>query len=331
MTWRGSRGAKRPDLVAVSTFRVMYVVTECQRRDNKRRCRWVWQAGHCMVAIFSGETSVKVFISWSGSKSKALGEAIRDWLPGVIQRVTPYFTPSDVEKGTSWSTDISKELAEADIGILCITRENIHSDWILFEAGALSKSLDKSRVCPILFGISNADLAGPLKQFQTTEFEKGDMGRLISLINTRLGDHGLEQKTLDSVFEKWWPDLEKQINKGLEAEEGPRKPLRSDRDIMEEILHTVRAYGKVPQGGLRIPRQVILDLVRCYVDLHGLILSEGDYRSAMAILLTMRKPVGYISRHGSLFSSEVRDLGKALETLSFVVADEDVPVEDDEA
>ena len=274
---------------------------------------------------------MKVFISWSGSKSKALGEAIRDWLPGVIQRVTPYFTPSDVEKGTSWSTDISKELAEAEIGILCVTRENIHSDWILFEAGALSKSLEKSRVCPILFGISNADLAGPLKQFQTTEFEKGDMGRLITLINTRLGAHALEQKTLDSVFEKWWPDLEKQIKKGLEAKEEPKEPLRSDREIMEEILHTVRAYGRVPQVGLRIPRQVILDLVRCYIDLHGIISSGGDYQNAMATLRMMRKPMGYISRHGGAFSSEVRDFGKALEALRFVAADEDVSVEDDEA
>ena len=41
---------------------------------------------------------MKVFISWSGQHSKKLGEALRDWLPGVLQLVTPYFTPSDIEK-----------------------------------------------------------------------------------------------------------------------------------------------------------------------------------------------------------------------------------------
>ena len=145
---------------------------------------------------------MKVFISWSGQDSKKLGEALRDWLPGVLQLVTPYFTPSDIEKGTRWSTDISRELSESQIGILCVTRDNIHNDWILFEAGALSKSLEKSHVCPVLFGITNTDLAGPLKQFQTTEFEKGDIHRLLGVINGRSGENKLPQKTLDTVFEK---------------------------------------------------------------------------------------------------------------------------------
>ena len=58
---------------------------------------------------------MKVFISWSGQHSKKLGEVLRDWLPGVLQLVTPYFTPSDIEKGTRWSTDIAKELSASQI------------------------------------------------------------------------------------------------------------------------------------------------------------------------------------------------------------------------
>ncbi|CAM2185812.1 TIR domain-containing protein [Burkholderia orbicola] len=158
---------------------------------------------------------MKVFISWSGTQSKKLGEAIRDWLPGVIQSVTPYFTPADIEKGTRWSAEIAKELEGSQIGIICVTRDNLHSDWILFEAGALSKSLAQSHVCPILFGITNTDLAGPLKQFQTTQFEKSDFHKLISIINSHLSENKLPPKTLDVVFEKWWPDLEVKINEIL--------------------------------------------------------------------------------------------------------------------
>ena len=166
--------------------------------------------------------NMKVFISWSGPHSKKLGEALRDWLPGVLQLVTPYFTPSDIEKGTRWSTDIAKELSDSQVGILCVTRDNIHSDWLLFEAGALSKSLDKSHVCPVLFGITNTDLAGPLKQFQTTEFDKGDIHRLLGVINGRVKENKLPQKTLDAVFEKWWPDLEVKINQILAVVGGTR-------------------------------------------------------------------------------------------------------------
>ena len=145
---------------------------------------------------------MKVFISWSGSLSGKLGEALRDWLPSVLQMVKPYFTPSDIEKGTRWANEIGKELELSEVGILCITRDNLHSEWVLFEAGALSKSLDKAYVCPILFGMRNTDLAGPLKQFQTTEFNKDDFYKLLGVINSRVADNKLPQKTLDNIFEK---------------------------------------------------------------------------------------------------------------------------------
>ncbi len=38
---------------------------------------------------------MKVFISWSGTKSKKIAEIFRKWIPGVIQAVKPYFTPDD--------------------------------------------------------------------------------------------------------------------------------------------------------------------------------------------------------------------------------------------
>ena len=45
---------------------------------------------------------MKVFISWSGEESRDYGEAIREWLENTLQRVEPYFTPEDTEKGTRW-------------------------------------------------------------------------------------------------------------------------------------------------------------------------------------------------------------------------------------
>ena len=35
-----------------------------------------------------------------------------------------------------------------------------------------SKKVDQSLVCPILIGLGNSDIHGPLTQFQTTLFEK---------------------------------------------------------------------------------------------------------------------------------------------------------------
>ena len=274
---------------------------------------------------------MKVFISWSGQHSRKLGEALRDWLPGVLQLVTPYFTPSDIEKGTRWSTDISSQLSESQIGILCITRENIHSDWILFEAGALSKSLEKSHVCPILFGISNTDLAGPLKQFQTTEFDKGDMHRLLGVINGRLGENKLPQKTLDSVFEKWWPDLEQKIAEILNEAEEPDEPIRSDRDILEEVLQLSRVASKRAGRPGNIAAGAIKDLLTHYIELHDDQASgKSDYQGVLNILQKSHKAVAYISSKYRGESDELDELINQLRELSYSVDNDTSSDEDDD-
>jgi len=88
--------------------------------------------------------ATKVFISWSGDLSRKVAESLRQWLPGVLQYVKPYFTPDDIEKGARWGPDITKELDQSQVGVICLTRDNLEKPWILFEAGALSKSFDKA-------------------------------------------------------------------------------------------------------------------------------------------------------------------------------------------
>jgi hypothetical protein len=266
---------------------------------------------------------LKVFISWSGPQSKRLGEAIRDWLPGVLQLVTPYFTPSDIEKGVRWSTDISEELSNSQIGILCITQDNIHSDWILFEAGALSKSLEKSHVCPILFGITNTDLAGPLKQFQTTEFEKNDIHKLLGVINGLIGEHKLPQKTLDTVFEKWWPDLDQKIGDILSEAEVSNEPIRSDRELLEEILQLARVSSKRPQT-IGLPSGAVKLLLFHYIALHDeQIEKSGGYQNTLDSLQKMHKSVEYISKNYKGINEELDDLIDRFRKLSYVIPDND--------
>lgn len=101
---------------------------------------------------------MKVFISWSGEVSRRVAIVLRDWLPSVIQSLEPYVSSEDIDKGTRWSTDISRELDQSSYGILCVTRENLQAPWLNFEAGALSKSVDKSRVSPFLFSVKRSEI-----------------------------------------------------------------------------------------------------------------------------------------------------------------------------
>ncbi len=86
---------------------------------------------------------MKVFISWSGERSKAVAQAWHDWLPNVIQAVEPWMSETDIAKGARWGMDMARELDETRVGIICLTPENLNAPWILFEAGALSKTLEE--------------------------------------------------------------------------------------------------------------------------------------------------------------------------------------------
>lgn len=263
---------------------------------------------------------MKIFISWSGDNSKRLGEALRNWLPAVLQLVKPYFTPSDIEKGTRWSSEIAKELESSEVGILCVTRENLHSDWVMFEAGALSKSLDKAHVCPVLFGIHNTDLTGPLEQFQTTEFEKEDFRKLISVINAKLGDNKLPATVLDSVFEKWWPELEAEVNKILgELEEGSSEPVRSERELLVEILGLSRSAERtVRRPPLRISPARIEGLVATYIAVHDEnVAGQGGYQDTLDRLLEMKEPILKVAHQFSRSSPKTLELIERLEGLTF--------------
>ncbi|HYO23671.1 MAG TPA: hypothetical protein VEQ85_01855, partial [Lacipirellulaceae bacterium] len=87
----------------------------------------------------------------------------------------PYVSSEDIDKGARWSTDIAKELEAAQYGMICITKENVTAPWINFEAGALSKSLDKSSVTPFLLDIKRSEVQGPLLQFQSVILEKSEV------------------------------------------------------------------------------------------------------------------------------------------------------------
>ena len=121
---------------------------------------------------------MRVFLSWSGNTSLKVASALRDWLPSVIQSVKPYLSAEDINKGARWSLDIAKELAAASYGIICLIPDNLTAPWIHFEAGALSKTLDKSYVTPFLFNVPRSSVEGPLVQFQSVLNDQQDIFKM---------------------------------------------------------------------------------------------------------------------------------------------------------
>lgn len=197
------------------------------------------------------ESKVKVFISWSGDLSLKVAQLFREWLPSVIQSIEPYVSSEDIDKGARWSTDIAKELENSTFGILCVTKENLEAPWLSFEAGALSKTMDKSFVSPFLFDIKRADVQGPILQFQSTVFEKDDIKKLVKTLNKACGDSGISEAQLDKTFDVWYPTLETGLNDikqsvaNDESENVVEDTEIQSSQILEEILDLSRDNQKL--------------------------------------------------------------------------------------
>jgi len=193
---------------------------------------------------------MKVFISWSGERSKKVAELLSSWLKCVLQASKPWLS-SDMDRGVVWFSTINEALADTSTGIVCLTAENLNSPWILFETGSLSNGLTDKRVCTFLIDLKPADVEPPLSQFNHTEPNKTSMLSLVKTINSRLGEkQQIETETLDTVFNTYFPQFEKQFNDILtntEASKGistKSTTIRSEQDMLEEVLIAVRSLSQ---------------------------------------------------------------------------------------
>ena len=151
----------------------------------------------------------------------------------------------DIDRGALWFSEITDQLANTSIGIVCLTKENKSKPWILFESGALAKGLSSNRVCTFLIDLVPTDLENPLAQFNHTFPSRESVWELVRTINLSLKENALKESVLSKVFDTYWPQFEgdfKNIIKTTPETEAVVK--RNDNDIMLDVLSTVRMLDK---------------------------------------------------------------------------------------
>jgi hypothetical protein len=187
---------------------------------------------------------MKIFISWSGPLSRAVAEALRDWLPSVLQYAEPYVSSQDINKGARWSVEIGRELDATDFGIICVTPSNLEKPWLNFEAGALAKSFEEGHISPLLFGVEHLLGGGPLSQFQATAYTRGEIHALARSINA-YATVPLSDQLLDRVFGQMWPSLQEALDPFLAAAVAEGESAEHGNDAkLNELLELARAQAK---------------------------------------------------------------------------------------
>lgn len=181
---------------------------------------------------------MKVFLSWSGERSQVLARALRDWLPLVLHYVQPWLSQADINAGERWGAGIARELDESSFGIACVTSDNINAPWLLFEAGALAKSMQEGRVVPLLLDIDFQQISGPLAQFQAKKVEQDGIRDLANSINL-VAASPVPEPRLQQLFDALWPEMERALADIPKVKAGAKQP-RPQGEVLEELVSAVR-------------------------------------------------------------------------------------------
>ena len=184
---------------------------------------------------------MKVFISWSGTRSKAMANALREWLPMVLQYIEPFVSDKDISAGERWAQAIAGELEASNFGIICITPENLNSEWVLFEAGALSKSMLDGKVIPLLLELELSDLSGPLSQFQAQKVAEPGIMEVVRSIN-KVAEKPASQAIVEQLVPKLWPGLKEMLEK-IPEKAPTEKHKRQTHEVLEELVTGVRGLS----------------------------------------------------------------------------------------
>ncbi|MGL6624694.1 toll/interleukin-1 receptor domain-containing protein [Aeromonas jandaei] len=187
---------------------------------------------------------MKVFLSWSGERSRLVATLLDEWLRCVLQAIRPWISTKDIDRGSLWFSEIQDQLQDVTTGIICLTQENKEKPWILFEAGALAKGLSNSRVCTLLIDLEPHDIRDPLAQFNHTKPDQSGIYALVHTLNNRLGDNRLDPAILSKVLDTYWTQFEERFQTIITDTPMIEKPkARPEKDMLAEILEHTRGLN----------------------------------------------------------------------------------------
>jgi hypothetical protein len=184
---------------------------------------------------------LKVFLSWSEERSRLAAMAFKAWIEEVLQSVEPWMSP-DIDKGASWSREVSDRLGTTYVGVVFLTRDNLSSPWLHFEAGALARTRS-GRPCILLLDVLPTDVKGPLSLYQHTRCTEDDIHRLVHNLRTWAENEGgtvIPASALDTLFKRSWPALARSLE-GVRAIGKTVGPVRTTDELAQETLAVVRS------------------------------------------------------------------------------------------
>lgn len=133
---------------------------------------------------------MKVFISWSKSKSMEYAIRTKELLERIDPNIEAFVSEVDISGGQDVQEKIIEKIIECEKLVLCFTKENKKAPWLLYEAG-YARGLKKS-VIPLLFDEDpnwHSWIDNPMNMTREVRFNDKDF------LSTFLGSFGFNNTT----------------------------------------------------------------------------------------------------------------------------------------
>lgn len=221
---------------------------------------------------------MKIFVSWSKEPARTIAVELKHALEMILGNADVWVSESDIEKGKRWGPQVAQALETTATGIICVTPNNVREPWLYFEAGALSKAVEESRVHPLCFCVEKRDLPGPLAQFQATVFEHDDFLKLVLAINQNQ-DAPLPESKIRERFARAWKQLGEAVTKALNGSDVAaqlNEELQRDADQKSEqtaisgdevqLLRLLAEEGELTLRDLTLAIKSNVTRTRHYID-----------------------------------------------------------------
>ena len=127
---------------------------------------------------------MSVFISWSGKRSERAASALSFWFKSEVESFPVWMSSSEIAPGDRWGKTLHEQLKRSSAGVLCVTPDNLHSPWLMYEAGALAIATKNGNVIPYLIDIEPSTLPAPLLQFQYVNADRNGTRDLVDALTT---------------------------------------------------------------------------------------------------------------------------------------------------
>ena len=196
-----------------------------------------------MTSSQDEKVETRIFLSWSGPASHDIAIELKQWIRYIIQAAQPWMSNEDIAPGKNWFGAISEEITQSKIGIICVTKENQYSPWLLWEAGALYAGFrDSQLVVPLLINLDISELVPPLRHFQVVNARnREDMFRMLKgiceLMPTSIRP---TEEMIDVQMDHFWNRLQDTIADALRvhqvAEPLGNGSVRTFGDAAEQFL-----------------------------------------------------------------------------------------------